>query len=118
MAKKTGVVRKGRTLVHGTKDGDQVVSKSYGPGEAVELDAKEYDRLLNAGVIARKGSEQAQVAKATADQLPADFPGIEALRKAEITTFSALEEVDDLTDIKGIGEATAAEISEALGARA
>ena len=116
MANKTGVVRMGRTLVLGVKDGDKVKKKAYSPGDEVTLDSKEFDRLFKAGVVAARGSGEAKVAQAAADQLPADFPGLDALKKEGITTFSALEEVDDLVAIKGIGEATAAEIEEALAA--
>lgn len=50
------------------------------------------------------------------DAIPSDFPGAEALAKAGITTFSALDDVEDLTSIDGIGETTARKIEAALDA--
>lgn len=50
------------------------------------------------------------------DELPADFPGHAALAEAGITTRSQLEGMsdEDLTAVKGIGQATSMKIREAL----
>lgn len=47
-------------------------------------------------------------------KLPEDFPGHAALEAAGITTYAKARAVSDLTTIPGIGEATAAAITEAL----
>jgi hypothetical protein len=47
-------------------------------------------------------------------KLPEDFPGHAALAEAGINTYGQLRKVGDLTEVKGIGEATAAKIAEAL----
>lgn len=47
-------------------------------------------------------------------ELPVDFPGKLALEQAGITTYEQVRAVDDLTQITGIGAATAAKIEEAL----
>lgn len=48
-------------------------------------------------------------------KLPDDFAGHSALDAAGIHTYGQLRKVDDLTEIAGIGEATALKIREALG---
>ncbi len=48
-----------------------------------------------------------------ADALPGDFPGHAALSEAGISTFADLDAVEDLTEIPGIGKATAEKIEEA-----
>lgn len=114
MATKTGVVRAGRSVELGTKKGDDVVRTIHGPGKEVTLDEQEYSRLFKAGVIAAPNSQEAQAARVAADTLPSGFPGLDALRKSGIETFSALKKLDDLEDIEGIGPRTASAIAEAL----
>ena len=47
--------------------------------------------------------------------LPNDFPGVEHLRTAQILTYAELEAyTGDLTEIAGIGKATAEKINAAL----
>lgn len=48
------------------------------------------------------------------DALPDGFPGKAPLEEHGITTFTQLRAVEKLTDIPGIGDATAAKIEEAL----
>lgn len=49
------------------------------------------------------------------ETLPDDFPGVDKLREAGITTYATVaEHLDALTDIKGIGDATAEKIRAAL----
>lgn len=47
------------------------------------------------------------------DELPDDFPAVDLLRGAGLTTFTAVR-VTDVTKIKGIGKAMARQIGEAL----
>lgn len=47
------------------------------------------------------------------DLLPDDFPAVDLLRGAGLTTLTAVRNAD-VTKIKGIGKATARQISEAL----
>lgn len=51
------------------------------------------------------------------DAIPEDFPGYSALGQEGITTFTALEAIEVLTDIPGIGKVTADKITDALHAR-
>lgn len=48
------------------------------------------------------------------DELPEDFPGRKALIEAGITTLSQVRQLENVTDIPGIGEVKAAQIAEAL----
>jgi hypothetical protein len=50
------------------------------------------------------------------DDLPADFPGRDDLVRAGVTTLTELAAVESLTDIPGIGPATARRIIAARGA--
>jgi predicted flap endonuclease-1-like 5' DNA nuclease len=52
--------------------------------------------------------------KSLRGKLPEDFPGRVALEAAGITTYGQLRELDDLTALDGIGDATAAKIHKAL----
>jgi len=104
------VVRAGRTV----EDGKGEDRKSYGPGKVVKMSESRAKKLITKNFVAKKGSEEAKVAKTSADELPADFPGRDALIAAGITTVSALRDQKDLVAIKGIGAKTAEEIEEAL----
>lgn len=110
------VIKPGRTYVTGKSAADK---NAYGPGDTVVLDEAEAKRLFSLGVAAKKGSEEAQAAKRIADQIPATFPGAKALAEAGIETFSAIADMSEaeLVALKGIGEATAKAILEALEAR-
>ncbi len=59
-------------------------------------------------------SEEAPAAKK--GKLPEDFPGHAALETAGITTFAQLRKAGDVTEVEGIGPATAEKINEALNA--
>lgn len=98
--------------------------KYFRPGQEIPgLKAAERKALLEAGAITasepkRGGSAPSEETSASPDPdaIPADFPGAEALAKAGITTFAALDAVEDLTSIDGIGKATAEKIENALDA--
>jgi hypothetical protein len=49
-------------------------------------------------------------------KLPEDFPGHASLDAAGIHTYAQLRKAGDVTEVKGIGEATAVKIAEALAA--
>jgi predicted flap endonuclease-1-like 5' DNA nuclease len=49
-------------------------------------------------------------ARQTTQTLPEDLPGREAFIAAGIETLDEIKELDDLTELKGIGEATAEEV--------
>lgn len=48
------------------------------------------------------------------NRIPEDFPGAKALADAGVTTFDALDEIEDLTAVKGIGPKLAEQIEAAL----
>lgn len=82
------------------------------------------DRFVNANgeeVDASKAGEM-KAAESGAplgpDELPADFPGREALAEAKLTTYAAVRPLsrDLLIELKGIGEKTADAILDALKA--
>lgn len=60
------------------------------------------------------GEEDPQVDNKMPTPLPEGFPALAILKKAGITTYGQLAAASDLTKIKGIGEATAADIWEAF----
>ena len=60
--------------------------------------------------------EEVELSPGPVDELPADFPGHAALDAAGLTTLTQVREIEDLTSIAGIGEATAEKITEALEA--
>jgi hypothetical protein len=102
----------GFSLTLTTKDG-QVTLR---PGEIqaeVQALVEENERLA-----AENEALKRQLSNATGEPLPADFPGLLALADAGIRTYEALPTtLEELDNIKGIGEATAAKILEALSAR-
>lgn len=113
------VVKPGRTLSlgeareSGGKPARPKVTR-HGPGAELTLETSEAERLIDKGVLARRGTEEAAAAQRIADTIPASFPGQEDLAKAGIETFSALRSAGDLTELDGIGEATAKKIAEEL----
>lgn len=73
-----------------------------GPGSLVQIkDPDEADRLVACGVV-QYASDVAGVS-----DLPKDLPGRKDLIKAGFSTLEAVREIDDFTDVKGIGESTA-----------
>lgn len=47
-------------------------------------------------------------------ELPADFPGYEALKDAGVGTYEALREIGDVAAVKGVTKGTAGKIRDAL----
>lgn len=90
-------------------------------GDTLEVDDETAERWAKRGIatpqgkakgLTKGGRGQAEVRKG--GQLPEDFPGHNALAEAGIHTHKDLAAVEDLTEIPGIGEVTAAEIEAAL----
>lgn len=65
--------------------------------------------------VERREAELESEGKELKGKLPEDFPGHSALAAAGITTYSQLRKAGDVTDVVGIGPATAEKIAEALG---
>ncbi len=81
-------------------------------GDVLDVDDATAERWAENGLAT---PARGRVARQRAPgQLPEDFPGIRALREAGIGSFEDLREINDLTSILGIGEATAMEIRNAL----
>ena len=76
-----------------------------------EIPADYYDEGGSGNAV----SKQVVFGRDNSDDLPDDFPGYNALAEADITTYSGVRGVEDLTTIDGIGPATAEKIKEALG---
>lgn len=87
-------------------------------GETVEVDDLTAARWQGVGLAfatSARGRDAATTATEPAtDLLPDDFPGRAALQRAGITRLSQAREHADLTEIDGIGDATAEQISERL----
>ena len=90
--------------------------------KAARLEAEAEQVKRDAAADAERQERQAAAAREKAQEafdeteLPADFPGLEALKGAEVLTFGRLKAVEDLTSVNGIGDATAKAVAEALAA--
>lgn len=87
-------------------------------GEVAELTAEPSppDIQVNAENETQEGSDESEdEGQALRGRLPEDFPGHAALAAAGVDTYGKLRKVSDLTEIEGIGPATAEKIQEALG---
>ena len=89
-----------------------------GPGSKIPMaDAVKYG-LVPAAVESVSAEEPAPgVAEVPEDlkgKLPEDFPGHAALAEAGINTYAQLRKAGDVTEVSGIGPATAKKITEAL----
>jgi hypothetical protein len=60
------------------------------------------------------GGISATTGAAKKGPLPDDFPGVSALRDADLDTYGKVRAYGDVTDVPGIGAATAAKIKAAL----
>lgn len=97
--------------------------KMFGPhfdgsGKLVNRDVTEADEqaYVSAGykrgeVPATANTETVEVKKT--DSIPESFPGHAPLLEAGISTFAELDAVEDITEIPGIGAATAEKIKAA-----
>jgi predicted flap endonuclease-1-like 5' DNA nuclease len=73
--------------------------------------------LIAADKAAKKEVEGEEGAAKKSGKLPDDFPGHAALEEAGITTYAQVrkaQKADELKDVSGIGDATLANIAEAL----
>jgi hypothetical protein len=78
------------------------------PGGAANLTAQD------AGNAEGEAAGDEDSASTKRGKLPEDFPGRAALEEAGITSYGKLRAVKDLTELPGIGDATAKKIEEAL----
>lgn len=92
-----------------------------GPTNVDETAAREAEaeRLSNETPAGQEQISEALKNEAPAPKqgkLPEDFPGLAALDAAGIHTFAQLRKAGDVTEIPGIGKATAEKIDEAVNA--
>ena len=81
---------------------------AYFAGDIVKMDQEKANKLIDEGFVK-------QVDQPDNSDLPVDLPGRAALiKEGLITKDQVLASKEVLTDIKGIGEKTAAEIIEIL----
>jgi small subunit ribosomal protein S1 len=66
---------------------------------------------------AEQAEDEADAGAALTGPIPDDFPLASRLEAAGVTTFEELLDVDDLTELSGIGPAYADQIQEAIDAR-
>lgn len=86
------------------------------PREGIELLGSEVE-VAYAGLLELADELEAEAERAADEDIPDDFPGRRALAGAGIETFRDLAELEDLTDVKGVGPKTAAAITALLEAR-
>lgn len=70
---------------------------------------------LRPEVVQAEAEAEKQEAAQPKGKLPEDFPGHGALEAAGITTYAQLRKAGDVTEIPGIGKATAEKIAAELG---
>lgn len=94
---------------------------SYTAGEIIQLKDKEANSLVKAKIAeyynplpSEKVNIQQDNEKEAENKLPEDCPARELLIKAGLTTVDDVLNHEDLTLVKGIGDATAKEILEFL----
>jgi hypothetical protein len=96
-----------------------------GPTNEAETKAREEAHAAASAALTNETpAEQEQISEALKDEAPApkqgklpeDFPGLAALDAAGIHTFAQLRKAGDVTEVPGIGPATAAKIDEAVNA--
>ncbi|HEV8655638.1 MAG TPA: helix-hairpin-helix domain-containing protein [Candidatus Limnocylindria bacterium] len=83
------------------------------PGDTFETTEESAAQLLELG-HATKGTAASTGGTAKSGPLPDDFPGRDKLADAGIRTYAQLRDAGDVTEIPGIGEATAKKIADAL----
>jgi small subunit ribosomal protein S1 len=85
------------------------------PAEEADSDATEASSAAEAEADTAEAA--ADTGAALTGEIPEDFPLASRLESAGITTFEKLLDVDDLTELSGIGPAYAEQIQEALDER-
>ena len=96
-----------------TPEAEESADEDADQEEADEADASEEDTEDEAEATAEEPSEDGSTFDETSG-FPENFPRVSRLESAGVTTIAELREVDDLTELDGIGSAYAEEISEAL----
>lgn len=87
------------------------IAFTYEGGKQTSADAK----VINTVPSSVEEEQHPESVGAPKGKLPADFPGMKALDKAAIHTYTQLSKhADDYTAIPGIGDKTAVEIAEAI----
>lgn len=82
---------------------------NYGPGN-VSIPRAMAEGLVSEGVLSEEVLTQTPPGG-----IPQDFPGRDELVAAGHTTLNSVREIEDLTEIDGIGKVTAEKIRKALG---
>ena len=78
------------------------------PAESLDVAHAQGPDSHRAVVVASREQRAEKEEQADAETtLPADFPGLRALHEAGIQTYEQVRAIEDLTSIKGIGNATA-----------
>ena len=86
--------------------------EKYGLKTMPEPSKRDENVVNEADAAAVEESEESTELKG---KLPEDFPGHAALEAAGITTYAQLRKAGDVTEVPGIGKATAEKIADALG---
>lgn len=91
-----------------------------GPGSRIPMaDAVKYGLVPAEAESTEEAPTEVGVVEVPEDlkgKLPEDFPGHAALAEAGINTYAQLRKAGDVTEVAGIGPATAKKIAEALAA--
>jgi len=99
---------------------EEVEAEEAQPAEAEEAQPAEADEAqpdTDTDDAATDEAEAADSDGALTGAIPEDFPQASRLESAGITTFEELLDVEELTDISGIGPTYAEQIQEALAER-
>lgn len=95
--------------------GEDMPAQIAEAGETFSTDEDSAAQLIELGAAKKAGGRgAASTASAKTGALPEDFPARDKLADAGIDTYAKVRAVEDLTEIPGIGRATAEKITEAL----
>ena len=83
----------------------------YFPGDVCDLSKKEFKELAKTKHVIEYVAPEPE---APAIDLPEDFPGRDALIENNVFTLAEVKEIEDFTEIKGIGKSLNAQIHEYL----